>query len=234
MSLPALLQSLIPSSCLLCNTSVRGIKPLCCRCESGLPWNEDACLRCAMPLESAGLICGECLQCPPVFAQAVCAFRYEEPVAGLLNRYKHDRKLYCGHWLAQSAASAITYHYHTHAITLPDCVMPVPLHWRRVQQRGFDQCLEIAKVLARKLKLPLAKDAVQRTRNTQSQQALSREQRQHNLDGAFALHKNAARYTSVALVDDVLTTGSTAAEITRVLHGAGVQAVHVWAIARTP
>lgn len=226
-----LLDSLIPSSCMLCNTDVRGRKPLCLACEAALPWHENACLRCAMPLESSGHVCGECLQQPPLFQHACCAFRYEEPVAGLLNRYKHDRKLYGGYWLAHGAANAIAGHYRRHDIPLPDCLMPVPLHWQRVQKRGFDQGLEIAKVMARTLHLPL-QTALLRTRNTHSQQGLSREQRQHNLDSAFALRAPPDGQT-VAIVDDVLTTGSTASEIARLLLRSGVTQVHVWAIART-
>ncbi|HQQ63540.1 MAG TPA: ComF family protein [Pseudomonadales bacterium] len=232
MSFKNLFDSLIPSSCMLCNASVRGRKPLCLRCETALPWHDNACLHCAMPLESSGHVCGECLQQPPVFQHACCAFRYEEPVAGLLNRYKHDRKLHCGYWMAHSASRAIADHYQRHNILLPDCIMPVPLHWRRVQKRGFDQGLEIANVMARVLQLPL-QATLQRTRNTGSQQGLSREQRQHNLDGAFALRKPVT-YRAVALVDDVLTTGSTVSEIARLLHRSGVAQVHVWAIARTP
>lgn len=232
MSFVQFLDSLIPSSCLLCRTAVRGIKPLCHRCEQGLPWNNAACSRCAMPMPVAVAVCGECLQSPPLFDRAVCTFRYEDPVAGLLNRYKHNGKLACGYWLAHSLAQRIREHHQAGEIALPDCVLPVPLHWRRLQQRGFDQGREIARVLARRLRLPLS-TVLQRQRNTTSQQGLSRAQRYHNLQGAFTL-RQPLPYTSVALVDDVLTTGSTATEITRVLHSAGVKQVQVWAIARTP
>jgi ComF family protein len=228
----AYLNNLIPSSCLLCDTGVRGLKPLCAACETGLPWNVNACLRCAMPLTSSGHVCGECLQAPPLFQQAFCAFRYEEPVAGLLNRYKHNGKLRCGYWLARSTADSVREHYRGQGITMPACIMPVPLHWRRVQTRGFDQGLEIAKVLSQRLALPL-QSTLKRSRATKSQQGLSRIERQHNLEGAFRLVKPPG-FQSVALVDDVLTTGSTATEITHCLLQAGVQEVHVWAIARTP
>ena len=86
--------------------------------------------------------------------------------------------------------------------------------------------------MRRQLRLPLS-TALQRRRSTISQQGLSRAQRYSNLQGAFAL-RQPLPYTSVALVDDVLTTGSTATAITRVLHAAGVEQVQVWAIARTP
>lgn len=236
MSFIQFLDTLIPSSCLLCRRAVRGRKPLCCACEQRLPWNRAACVRCAMPLpvavSMAAPVCADCLQAPPLFDRAVCAFRYEEPIAGLLNRYKHNGQLACGYWLAHGLARRIREHYQTENMALPDCVLPVPLHWRRMQQRGFDQGREIARVLARQLRLPLA-TVLQRQRNTQSQQGLNRAQRHSNVRAAFVL-RQPLPYRRVALVDDVLTTGSTAAEITRVLRAAGVADVHIWALARTP
>lgn len=228
----SLLNSFVPSSCLLCNGYVRGLKPLCSGCEDDLPWNTSACIRCAIPMHDAGHICGQCLQVPPVFQHALCAFRYEQPIAGLLNRFKHSGKLACGHWLAHHLADSVARHYQTEKISLPDCVLPVPLHWRRLRNRGFDQGLEIGKVLARRLSIPLS-TALRRQRYTDSQQALSREQRQRNLAGAFVLQKPLAAQR-IALVDDVLTTGSTANEVCTLLHTAGAEEVHVWAIARTP
>ena len=232
MSLLSVFNSFIPSSCLLCNGYVRGIKPLCNGCENDLPWNKHACFRCAIPMRDEGYVCGQCLHAPPVFQHAWCAFRYEQPVAGLLNRYKHSGKLTCGYWLANSLADAIAAHYHAEQIPLPDCVLPVPLHWKRLRSRGFDQGLEISRVLSRKLILPLS-TVLQRQRHTSSQQGLGREQRQRNLAGAFVLRKSLIG-RSIALVDDVLTTGSTANEITALLQRKGAREVHVWAIARTP
>ena len=233
MSLFSILDSLVPSSCLLCNGYVRGIKPLCSGCENDLPWNTHACIRCAIPMHGIGAICGQCLQEPPNFQHALCAFRYEQPVAGLLNRFKHNGKLTCGHWLAHGLADAVIKHYQAEKIPLPDCIIPVPLHWKRLRHRGFDQGLEISKVLARRLTLPLS-NALYRQRATNSQQGLDRMQRQNNLAGAFALQRKSSDYSSVALVDDVLTTASTASEITSLLLNEGVSDIHIWAIARTP
>ena len=89
MSIIQFFDALIPSVCMLCRGAVRGRKPLCYPCEQALPWNAPACTRCAMPLPLAARVCATCLQTPPDFARAFCAFRYEEPVAHLLNRYKH-------------------------------------------------------------------------------------------------------------------------------------------------
>lgn len=232
MSTMQFFDALIPSVCVLCRKALYGRKPLCFVCEKNLPWNVLACTRCAMPLPVAARTCAACLQTPPSFSHAFCAFRYEEPVANLLNRYKHGGQLVNGYWLARCFAQQVCLHYQTETMALPDCVLPVPLHWRRLRQRGFDQGREIARVLARQLRLPLS-TVLQRQRNTTSQQGLSRMQRHSNLQDAFVLHKP-LRYRRVALVDDVLTTGSTATEITRVLQAAGVAEVHVWALARTP
>jgi ComF family protein len=226
-----MLSSYIPSSCILCNGLVGGLKPLCTGCENDLPWNNSACVRCAMPMHDTGQVCGQCLQEPPVFQRALSAFRYENPVANLLNRYKHSGKLLCGYWLAHHLADVGAAHYRAAQIPLPDCVMPVPLHWRRLRRRGFDQGLEIGKVLARQLRLPLV-TSLRRQHHTDSQQDLGREQRQCNLAGAFRL-AYPLRYGSVALVDDVLTTGSTVTSITNLLRQQGVTDVHVWTIART-
>lgn len=230
MPLPRLLDTLVPSRCLLCDGSVRGLKPLCPGCEHDLPWNHRACRRCALPLPPPvdTLTCNQCRQQPPLFDAAFCAFRYTAPVDGLLNRYKHGRQLGCGHWLAQALADALQ----TAGQPLPDCILPVPLHWRRLQVRGFDQALETGKVLSRRLGVPLL-HGLHRQRHTASQQGQSREQRQRNLAGAFRLSQPLHGRT-VAVLDDVLTTGSTANEITQVLLAAGVQEVHVWALARTP
>lgn len=231
MHIPALFNALIPSRCLVCNGGVRGLKPLCAGCEQDLPWNVPACPRCAMP-QAGATTCAECRQHPPAFARALCAFRYEAPVAVLLNRYKHHGQLAGGHLLAQALADAVHHHYREQGEPLPDAIVPVPLHWRRLQGRGFDQALETGKVLSRRLDIPLA-SGLRRLRHTSSQQGQGRMERQRNLAGAFVFR---GRLTGrrIALIDDVLTTGSTATAIIPALQAAGAQEVHVWAIARTP
>lgn len=224
--------TLFSSVCLLCRGAACGIKPLCVQCERNLPWNTQACVRCAMPMDIETSVCAACLQSPPLFASALCAFRYEAPIADLLNRYKHAGKLANGHWLAHSLAQRIREQEQLGLLALPDCILPVPLHWRRLRQRGFDQGMEIARVLARQLRLPLSRTLL-RQRDTTSQQRLTRTQRQMNLQNAFVLRRPLP-FQRVALVDDVLTTGSTATEIAQTLYAAGVSEVQVWAIARTP
>ena len=116
---------------------------------------------------------------------------------------------------------------------LPERLLPVPLHPARLRQRGYNQSLELARPLSRQLDIALDRSCFQRILNTPPQADLPRRQRLHNLRGAFRLSPPPeARH--VALVDDVVTTGSTVNELARLLLRAGVQRIDVWAVARTP
>ncbi|HET8700060.1 MAG TPA: hypothetical protein VFL97_00110 [Nitrococcus sp.] len=111
---------------------------------------------------------------------------------------------------------------------MPDAVIPVPLHPRRLRQRGFNQALEIA----RRLDIPLAAQMVRRTRPTAAQSRLGVRERRSNTRGAFAVTiSRLPRH--IAVLDDVLTTGATAMELSRVLCRAGAEQVEIWVVART-
>lgn len=231
---PAFFASLtrcLPTLCLLCQAPVTG-RPLCGGCLADLPWNTPACPRCALPLETVS--CRHCQPVQPIRQHAFCAFRYQSPVKQLLNRFKHDGRLECGRLLAVLLADQLILQKSAieSLAAWPDAIMPVPLHWRRLQQRGFDQGLEIAKVLSKQLSLPIY-TGLRRQRNTPSQQGLGLAERQRNLQGAFMVRKPPP-YRHIALVDDVLTTGSTTDAIGQLLSRHGVEHIQLWAIARTP
>ena len=116
----------------------------------------------------------------------------------------------------------------------PDALVPVPLHARRIRQRGYDQALELARPLAAALALPLRADLLQRIRATAAQSELDAGQRQRNLARAFAVADQAALPAHVALVDDVMTTGATLAAAAHALRTAGVERVDAWVCARVP
>ena len=116
---------------------------------------------------------------------------------------------------------------------LPEFLLPVPLHPSRLRERGFNQALEIARSAARPSGLTVLPDSLQRIRATPPQTQLDGEARRHNVRGAFAVYRPiAARH--VAIVDDVVTTGSTINELARLLRTVGVAEIDVWACARTP
>jgi ComF family protein len=120
---------------------------------------------------------------------------------------------------------------------LPRVLVPVPLHAARLQERGFNQATALARYAGRMLEIPVMGAAVRRVRDTPSQTSLGVEQRHRNVSGAFAVLANASarrmvELQHVAVVDDVMTTGSTLAELRMVLLAAGVRRVDTWAVAR--
>ena len=113
-------------------------------------------------------------------------------------------------------------------------MITVPLHRSRLRQRGYNQALELAKPLARVMGVPLRHDVLQRSRRTEAQTELDAVGRRRNVRGAFALRPGLAPPAHVAILDDVMTTGATLAECTRLLKRMGVPRVDVWALARAP
>jgi ComF family protein len=114
-----------------------------------------------------------------------------------------------------------------------ELIIPVPLHRKRLCERGYNQALELAHAMAKQLNVPIDMESCVRTRATAAQSELSSEQRQKNVRGVFSLRKPIAAKT-VAIVDDVMTTGATVTELARVLRQSGVQEVQVWVCARAP
>ncbi len=220
------------ATCVLC--SARGASPkldLCADCRADLPVNESACVRCAEPLAQrtlpGPLTCGACLRRPPRFDAALCALRYAYPVDHMVQRLKYSGAVAYGRVLGELLADRLG----VHRAPLPDCIIPMPLAQQRFRERGYNQAIEIAAVLERRLPVRVRTDLVERIRHTHEQAELDRQQRRRNLRGAFAMCGELPG-GHVAIVDDVVTTGSTANELARVLKRAGARRVEVWAVAR--
>ncbi|PKM44627.1 MAG: amidophosphoribosyltransferase [Gammaproteobacteria bacterium HGW-Gammaproteobacteria-1] len=220
-------QSLLyPPTCLLCGAPGADGLDLCPGCLRSLPWNTACCVRCAAPLPAAGL-CGQCLKRPPSFDAALTPLLYRPPLDWLLQGYKFNRRLPPGRVLAE----LLRRHLLRHVDTLPDLILPVPLHPARLRERGYNQALELARPLARALDIPLAAGLARRIRATATQSLLPAEERRRNVRGAFEL-AGPLRARHVAIVDDVIATGSTVGELARLLRRAGAERVEVWAVAR--
>jgi ComF family protein len=160
-----------------------------------------------------------------MFDAALAAWRYEEPIASLITRFKYGGDLAAGRVLALGLAER------AEPVERPQALVPVPLHWRRLRERGFDQALEIARVLSRSLERPVL-ELIERRRATAAQAALSAAERRRNLRAAFAPIRGAVVPVHVALIDDVMTTGSTLDAAARVLRAAGAQRIDAWVLAR--
>jgi ComF family protein len=228
-----ILECLFPNYCALCNLRSHQPWPLCQSCKAEMTINHTACRHCGLPLPARGEnpVCGQCLRQAPPYHGTAAPWLYDEYMAYLIHRWKFHRAqhltpLLAQLWLEQSAA-----------VPEVDLLVPVPLHWRRRWQRGYNQAELLAReLLHRQPRLAtagLADRLLQRTRATPGQSSLHARQRARNLRGAFTV-KDRCDNLRIALVDDVLTTGATASEAATTLLAGGAREVHIWCLARTP
>jgi ComF family protein len=169
------------------------------------------------------------LRKPPAYDRCYAAFRYDYPINRLLTALKFERRLAYADLLGQLTAERLA-----DAIAArPECLIPMPLHPRRLRERGFNQALELARVIGRRAGVPLAMDCCQRIRHTPPQMGLSAQDRRRNIKGAFAALRPLP-YGHVAIVDDIVTTGRSVEELAATLSKAGVERIDIWACARTP
>ena len=246
--LPELSLGLCP--CLLCGGSLghsdafsaqnltdskRSQQYFCEDCYRALPWLQQRCTRCALPLSLPSPLnglCGECLQKPPRFARIEACWHYQPPLAQLIVGFKHSRRYSYGQALASIAGEHIVKRYDE----LPDWLCPTPLHWRRRLRRGFNQSEQLAACFAKTSQRPI-KRCLQRIKLTPAQQGLDADERKRNLRGSFRVAPGFEKSIAgkrIALIDDVVTTGATANEISRCFLEEGAAEVHIWCLARTP
>ncbi|MEO8747686.1 MAG: ComF family protein [Rhodanobacter sp.] len=218
----------LPLRCLLCGAAGANGIDLCADCAAELPRNHSCCARCALPLATPAALCGECQQHPPPWDATWAPFRYGWPLDRLESRYKF------GNDLAAGRALSTLWQREPCPLELPSLLLPVPLHRGRLRRRGYNQALELARPLARALAVPLRHDILQRLRATDAQTELDAVHRRRNVRNAFGLLRGVSLPAHVAVLDDVMTTGATLAECSRLLRRAGVLRVDVWALARAP
>jgi len=190
------------------------------------------CGCCGALLVEAHRYCGECLRNEPKWHRMVLVARYQMPLSHWIHQFKFQGKYWFDRPLARLLLLAVKNARCEHQLNLPEVLMPVPLHWQRYWQRGFNQSELIARYLAKWLELPLDTRSLTRTKSTLSQRELSAKQRHRNLKGAFC-YQPIRNYQRVAIIDDVVTTGSTLNEICTVLLKKGVQEIQVWTLAKT-
>ena len=214
--------------CLLCRQPVQDSPLLCDYCHQSLPKLNHPCPLCAHPMPHAATCCGHCLQHAPSWEALRVIAGYEQPFIHLIHRLKfhHTSEIasLLGHLFVQQLGSDAQR-------TNPEVLLPVPLHWWRQWQRGYNQSALIGRTLSQELAIPLDENLLKRCKATPPQSRLDRRTRKKNLRNAFILKEH--HYRHVALLDDVVTTGATAEAITRALLKSGVEKVEIWAICRT-
>ena len=215
---------MLPQDCFVCGTG-SGDELLCAGCAAGLPHlAAPLCPVCALPAP-AGAVCGACQSEPPHFDASLAVYRYAFPVEHLVQGLKYRHRLALAGWFADALADRL-------GTASVDCVLPLPLSPTRMQARGFNQAQEIARPLTRRLGLPLLAAAGKRVRDGAPQASLPWKARQANIRNAFECTVDLSG-KSVAVVDDVMTTGATLNEFARTLKLHGALRVSNWVVART-
>lgn len=237
-SLPALGRSLrelcFPAVCLLCRQRLPAFTPvhLCLDCLTRIRLIEPPlCQCCGVEFAGAGdnHFCGPCLSKPPHFSRARAIFRYDDESASLVHAFKYGgqtvgRATFCA--LAKKVAPLTD-------LAVPDLIIPVPLHRRRLQARGFNQALVLARFLFPQAGQKIAVHLLRRSRWTDPQTTLSGRERRRNLVGAFEISRpEQIAGQRILLIDDVFTTGTTLDECARVLKNNGAAAVEALTLAR--
>lgn len=223
----ALKRWIVPSACLLC-AGPADPGTICDGCRSSLPWNRIACPVCALPLNGPiSHVCASCAAEPPHFDSALSAFRYQAPIKQAIAGLKYHAQFRQSRWLGGEIAALVA----ARPTPFPELLIPVPLYPQRLRKRGYNQALELARGISRSLAIDIDWQAATRTRETADQIGKRAVERRREVRGAFAVEARIAG-RHIALIDDVMTTGSTVNELARVCREAGAARIEVWTVAR--
>jgi ComF family protein len=199
---------------------------VCKNCEQILPHPKHICQCCAKPLFQHQTTCGDCLKFPPAFDQIKPVFSYQYPLDRLILAAKYGANFsvlkQLGLWMAD----------HFKYENKPDVLMPVPSHLKDLKKRGFNQSVELAKWVSKRLQIPLNIDLCECIKQKRPQAGLSKKERRQNVKGVFAVGKMPASWQHIVIIDDVVTTGATVNEIARLFRTQTTAKISVWACAR--
>lgn len=226
-----LLRRNIPSQCAVCRGW--GEARVCAGCTERYARPGLRCEGCALAVTPGVRLCGACLTSPPSFDRALAAVDYAFPWDALILRLKFN----AGLDLADTLAALLHGACATRPRPWPDLLLPMPLSSARLRERGFNQAWELTRRLGQRLQVPCTPGLLLRVKDTPHQLAFPVERRAANVSGAFAVEprqRAAVNGRSLAVVDDVMTTGATGAEAARALKQAGAARVELWTLARTP
>jgi len=220
---------LLPKRCLQCQSILGDHEGSVCKpCYLDLPFQYRYCSRCGQNYSAKTDYCGHCLISQPTFDHCFCPFKYQSSIKDLICKLKYRQRPE----LAKAAASLLMGELIESSFERPDALIAVPMHISRLRERGYNHSTLIAQHLSKTLKIPLLTGSIGKSKATPPQAQQSLKQRKKNLAGSFSIKKNIYA-KNVAIIDDVVTTGSTAEEIAKILKINGVDYVQVWGIAHT-
>lgn len=220
------LQTILEAECVLCSKTAHDAHPaLCTDCRKQLI-SHHCCKQCGNLIADKNLtICGDCQTTPPPIDHTFHLSSYSPAAKELITQLKFNQQLL----IAESLGKILADEIRDQSATLPDVMIPVPMHKKRLRQRGFNQALQIAKPLAKQLSIPLSNAIAYRNFYTPPQTQLDAGTRRTNPQSSFHCKKLHGEH--IAIIDDVITTGSTVNALARALKQAGASKVSAWAIA---
>lgn len=220
------LQTLLEAECVLCKKAAHTDHPALCLACRNLLTRSHCCEQCGNRLEIKTInICGNCQTSPPSIDHTFSASTYSTTAKELIKQLKFNKQLLIAYSLGKLLADMIS----QQNIKLPDIIIPVPMHKNRLRKRGFNQALEIAKPVARQLAIPLSNTIAYRKTYTLPQTEMDATTRRTNPQASFDCNKLSGEH--IAIVDDVITTGSTVNELAKTLKQQGASTVSAWSIA---
>lgn len=209
-----IIKLLLPQACIMCNDLTHRDRDLCISCENDLPFLKQ---------------CTNSLILPNM--RIFTLFNYEEPIQQLILGLKFGNRLINAKIIADLFADYLDEQYKNQNI--PQVIIPIPLHYHRLKERGYNQALELAKPIAKRLNIPIDKSSAIRTKNTKAQAQLATKERTQNIKKAFAINfDKLEHYNHIAVLDDVITTGSTATEFCKILFDYGINKIDVFCSAK--
>lgn len=223
----------IPACCWLCQMPLRlAVHGICSACLRALPRPPSTCPRCGLPAAQARQPCGRCLQRPPPWQSLLFVSDYVSPLREQVHQLKFSRGTARAVMLARLILLTWLTARRTRRLQRPDLLLVVPLHRQRAWRRGYNQLDPLAKQLAHWTGIAYRPGAIVRRRKGKVQHTLAANARRRNLRGAFQLEMPLAG-RHIALLDDVVTTGSTVSELSRQMIRAGAASVQIWCLCRT-
>ena len=223
----------VPGLCWLCRMPLTlGHWGICSVCTRATRQHASLCPQCGLPAAHTVIPCGRCLQKPPPWQRLVTVSDYVPPLSGLIHQLKFSRRSETASALSRLLLLEVLQARRVSALPLPDRLVSVPLWQRRHWRRGFNQSDLLAAPLAKWLGCGYTSGALTRKTQGKIQHRLSARLRRHNLDNAFSL-EIPVKGLHIAIVDDVVTTGSTVGEIARLLERHGAASIQIWCLCRT-
>lgn len=217
---------LFPPRCAVCDEILRrGERGCCAACRAKLPWvHEPACMKCGKPIARyEEEYCQDCRKDRHYFERGSAAFVYAEGMRHSIYRMKAENRRDYLDFYAEAMVQALTPHL---LFWQPECLVPVPMHWKKKRKRGYNQAVLLARKISRLTGIPVKEGLVRCVRPHAEQKLLGRAERLRNLAGSFAVQEPVDGLKCVLLIDDVYTTGSTVDELSRILKQAGIRRVY--------